>query len=162
MAQNFLAIAQNHRTERINLWLVIKHDFMPWFISACIALLIFAGISAVVSSANANVSDEDAVAVLYSRAQLLYFALVAFDVFAARRSKSVWTWILSAILIVFFIPQHVTNIANAIVPNSIFQALVAMLGFLAVERLIEYVQMRYIIKLEKPTLSSGALVGYVL
>ena len=77
---------------------------MPWFISACIALLIFAGISAVVSSANANVSDEDAVAVLYSRAQLLYFALVAFAVFAARRSKSVWTWILSAILIVFFVP----------------------------------------------------------
>lgn len=161
MAQNFLAIAQHHQTERISLWIVVKHDFMPWLLSASFALLVFTGISLLVSSANANVSEEDAIAVLYSRAQLLYIALIAIAVFAARRSKSIWTWVLSVLLVIFFLPQNANNLVNAIAPNSIAQAIVAMIGFLATERLIEYIQMRYVIKLEKPTFSVGAWVGYI-
>lgn len=31
MAQNFLAIANSNRTDKINLYLVTKYDFLPWF-----------------------------------------------------------------------------------------------------------------------------------
>ena len=64
-------------------------------------------------------------------------------------------------LIIFFVPQYSTNIATVLFPNSIFQAMIALIGFLAIERLIEYIQMRYIVKLETPILSMGALVGYI-
>lgn len=48
---------------------------------------------------------------------------------------------LSVILIVFFIPQGATTIANMLLPNSILPALTAMVGFLAAGRIIEYVCM---------------------
>lgn len=162
MAQNYLAIALNSRTNRIGLRPVVRFDIAPWVASAILSLLLFVGVSALVTSANPNLNEGDAVANLYTWARPFYFALVVLAVLSARRSKDVWTWVLSVILIVFFIPQGATTIANMLLPNSILPALTAMVGFLAAGRIIEYVHMRYMTKLSEPTLSFGALTGYVL
>ncbi len=161
MAQNFLAIANNNRTDKIGLYLVAKYDFLPWLASIGMVLLLFIGVSTLVGSANPNMTDDDAIANLYTWARPLYYALVVLAVFAARRSRDIWTWAMAIALIIFFVPQYSTNIATVLFPNSIFQAMIALIGFLAIERLIEYIQMRYIVKLETPILSMGALVGYI-
>lgn len=160
--QNFLVIAQNNRTQQIGLWLVLKSDIVPWLTSVGMSLLLFVGISALVSGANPSVTSDDAVANLYTWARPLYYALIVLAVFMARRSRNIWTWVIAVILILFFIPQYSTNIANSLMPNSILQAMVALVGFLSIGRLIEYVHMRYVVKLEEPTLSMGALAGYIV
>lgn len=159
---SFLTVARDNKTQHITLWLVMKNDIMPWFASAGLALLLFAGVSALVGSIRPDMDSADATASLYIWARPFYFALIVLACFLARRSLDMRTWILSAILIIFFIPQTTINLAVAILPNSILQALIAMIGFLALERIIEYIRMRHIIKLEDPTVSTGALIGYGL
>lgn len=136
-----------------------KKDLIPWVASAGLALLIFSGVSGLVSSANPILNEGDAIANLYTWARPLYFALVVAVVFLARHSKDVWTWVLAVLLIIFFIPQGATNIANALMPNSILQALIAMIGLLAAGRVVEYIQMRYMTGLREPALTYPALGG---
>ena len=162
MAQNFLNIALDNHTERIGALLIIKRDIVPWVASAGFSLLIFIGVSALVSSANPNLNNGDAVANIYTWARPFYFALIVLAVFLARRSKDAWTWIIAVTLIIFFISQGATNIANALLPNSIFQALIAMIGFLAAGRIVEYIHMRYITQLPEPTLTRSALASYMV
>ncbi len=160
MAYNLLAIAQGNRTKHIGVRLVLKYDILPWFVSAGIALLLFIGVAVLAHGANPQMTSDDVVANVYSWARPFYYALIVLAVFLARRSRDIWTWVLAGILIIFFVPQVFTNLAVAIFPNSILQAMVAMLGFLAVGRVVEYIHMRYIVGLTEPTLSVAALVSY--
>ena len=162
MASNFLSIARDNRAQHINLWVIIKSDIAPWLASAGFVLLLFAGVAALIGGTRPDMSSSDTTANLYTWAQPFYFALVVLACFLARRSRDAWTWVLAGILIIFFVPQTETNLAVAILPNSIFQAIVAMIGFLAAGRLIEYLHMRYVVKLEEPTLSVAALSSYGL
>lgn len=91
MAQNFLNIALDNHTERIGALLIIKRDIVPWVARAGFSLLIFIGVSALVSSANPNLNNGDAVANIYTWARPFYFALIVLAVFLARRSKDAWT-----------------------------------------------------------------------
>lgn len=59
-----------------------------------------------------------------------------------------------------FHSQGATNIANALLPNSIFQALIAMIGFLAADASLS-IHMRYITQLPEPT-SLSALASYMV
>lgn len=162
MANNFLSIAQDNKTQHISLWIIIKSDIAPWLASAGFMLLVFAGVTALIGGTRSDMSSSDVTANLYTWARPFYFALIVLACLFARRSRDAWTWILSGILIIFFVPQTAINFAVVILPNSIFQAMVAMIGFLAAGRLVEYIKMRHVMKLEEPTLSSAALCTYGL
>lgn len=162
MTRSLLAIAQNNKTERIGLWLVMKSDILPWLASIGVVGLLFLGVSALVGSFNPSMTSDDVVANLYSRAAPFYYALIVLAVFMSRRSRDKWTWLLAAVLIIFFVSQVSINFAVHLWPNSIARALIAMVGFLAFGRLVEYLHMRYVVNLDVPSLSFFATMAYVL
>lgn len=162
MALNLLALANSKRTDKIGLSIIAKHDILPWLASAVLFLLIFVAIKMVIGSANPSVGDDELMMVITSRAKVLYVALIVLAVLCARRSRSVWTWVLSVILIIFFLPQSSLTVAIWLMPASVLQPLIAMIGFLAAERIVEYIRLRYVMDIEKPTLSGGALAAYIL
>lgn len=160
MSRTFLSLANSNDTPRITLSMVAKNDIIPWFMSAGLASLLFIGVSLLISSAQPDMNNADATANLYALAQPFYFALIVLACLLSRRSKDLRTWILIGVVIVFFVPQFAVNFAISILPNSILQAMVAMIGLLAGERIIEYIHIRYIIKLDQLTFSTPALVSY--
>ncbi len=72
----------------------------------------------------------------------------------------VYTWVLVAILTIFYTTHASFSATMLILPNSPFTALVAMIGFLAIFRIVEYQHMRRIIKVEYATMTNGAYVVY--
>lgn len=162
MTRNLLSIAQSGKTQRIGLWIIVKNDIIPWFVSAGFALLLFAGVATLIGGVRPDMSNADATANLYTWARPFYIALVILACLLARRSRDIRTWVLAGILIIFFIPQTAVNFAIALWPNSILQAMIAMLGFLAAGRVVEYIHMRYVVKLDEPILSLTAFIGYML
>lgn len=161
MAYSFLTFDTDDK-QRITAWSIFRADVIPWVVSAGLALLVFTGVVLLVGSMD---PDHDggfiyATAILSTFAAPLYYALVVVACLFARRSYNLWTWTLSGILIVFFIGPNEMNFATAIFPNSILPAMVAMIGFLAFGRIVEYVRMHYILKLDTPTLGWGALILY--
>ena len=159
--RNFLGIALENRTQNIGLWLIIKNDFLPWFLSAGFALLLFLGVRALVGSAQPNMDDLEVSANLYTWVLPLYYALIALAVLLARRSRDAQTWVLIVILAIFFVGQGSMNFSIAILPNSILYAMVAMIGLLAFSRIVEYIHLKYIVKLDEPRLTCPAYVAYV-
>jgi len=160
---SFLTFDSNEK-KLITVWSILKADIFPWILSAGFTLLLFAGVVLLIGSANPKHNSDfiEASAALYTFGAPFYYALVVLACLLARRSRDVGTWILVGVLIIFFVPQTEVNLAVAILPNSVLAAITAMIGFLALGRIVEYLRMRYVIKLDKPQLSVGAFVLYCL
>lgn len=111
---------------------------------------------------NPSVDDEYISGALYTWGQYFLWALLVLAVFASRRSKDIWTWVLSAILIFVFLPQYGgMNLAISLLPNSILYPLFALLGLLAAGRIVEYVHTRYFVGIKEPRLSFCAATVYI-
>ncbi|NCU37983.1 hypothetical protein EOL96_02920 [Candidatus Saccharibacteria bacterium] len=162
MAKEILALAERNETT-ISAWRIIKSDIFPWVASAGFSLLFYLGVEAMLRDANPNIDDEYIGGALYTWGRYFLWALLMLAVFASRRSKDIWTWVLSAILIFVFLPQYGgMNLAISILPNSILYPLLAMLGLLATGRLVEYLRIRYLMGIKEPRLSIGATTVYII
>lgn len=151
-----------HKNQKIILSTILKNDIIPWLLSSLLALGIFYGVVSLVNSASPDIGIIDSSAYLFSYASVFYYALIVGMCLLARRSKDIWTWILSGVLIIFFVFPHSWTIANVLLPNSIFPAISAMIGFLALGKIIEYIHFKYIMKLKEPKLSILSLAVYTL
>lgn len=162
MTSNTLLSLPVTKQKSISASTVFKKDIVPWLASSVLAMLAFLVVSLIIASANPDVDGVDARVVLFGRATIFYWVLIIGACFMARRSKSAWTWVLSAVLIFLFLPQIAPTLATTLFPHSILQSLIAMLGLLALGRLVEYLYIRYHIKLAEPTLSTRAIVLYAI
>lgn len=147
--------------DRLGFWSIWRHDVSIWLLAALIGLGVFAGVSWMVNSIRPDVDNMDVNGTLYTFARYFLWMIVAVAVIIARRSLGVGTWVIAAICILWFIPQGYYTIAIGLYPNSVLQALVAMIGLLSFGRLVEYFQLKVVYRLDQPTLTASAIVGYV-
>ena len=161
MAQNFLTIAQNNKTDTIGLGLVLKHDFLWWILGAGASMLLFAGVFALTASVRPDMDTMDVGSILFTTGRPFYYALVVIGVLLARRSFNAWTWILIGILVFGFMDQSSFSFSVVWMPHSILYTMIAMIGLLALGRIIEYLHMHYIVKLDEPRLSVGGWFVYM-
>lgn len=162
MNRNFLSFQADAKS-RITALTVIKNDVLPWLLSAGVVLVVLFGVTALVASVDSSGQTDyiEASANLFIYGRFFYWALIVVVVCLARRSLGAWTWITTAILILFVLPQSYTTLAIMAMPNGLLGSMVVMLGLLAIGRLVEYLWMRYRIGLKKPRLSAGAIAVYV-
>lgn len=161
MAQSLLAIAQSDKTETIGLGLVLKHDFLWWIMGAGASILLFAGVFALTASVRPDMDTMDVGSILFTAGRPFYYALVVIGVLLARRSFDVWTWVLIGILVFGFMDQGSFSFSVVWMPHSILYTMIAMIGLLSLGRIIEYLHMRYIVKLDVPRLSVGGWAIYI-
>lgn len=160
MGHNLLTFSVTNK-QRISAWAVIKSDILWWLTGAGVALALYLGVAAMLGDVRPDIDNVDISGQLYIWARYFYWALVVVAVLIARRSKGAWTWVLSAILIIAFVTFQRPTFAVVLLPNSILPAVTAMLGLLAIGRIVEYLVMRYSTKLKEPTLGVGALIVYM-
>ena len=141
---------------------ILKHDIAPWLASVVSGLVIFYIVVFLVYSAAPNMGIINASAYLLSYAAIFYYVLILGVCICARRSMNFWTWLLAAMLIVFFVQQPSWTFASTLLPNSIFPALSVMLGILAFGRMVEYIHFRWVMKIDGVRLSSASLIVYLV
>lgn len=151
-----------NKKQKITFTTTLKKDIIPWLLSVLVALGVFYGVVLLVHSASPTLNIIDSSAYLFSYAIVFYYALIVGACFLARRSKDIWTWILSGILIVFFVLPSSWTIANSLLPNSIFPAMSVMVGLLALAKLVEYIRFKHFMKHEGIGISFMALVAYLV
>ncbi len=161
MAQNFLSIARNNKTDTISFTHVLRHDLLWWLIGAGVSTLLFTGVLAITASARPDIDTMDVGSILSTTGRPFYYALIVGGVLLARRSFSVWTWALVGILVFGFMSPSSFSFSAVWMPHSILYTMVAMTGLLAVGRVVEYLYMRYIIRLGEPHLSVGGWTAYL-
>ena len=92
---------------------------------------------------------------------MLHASIVLAAVLWARWAFfSLYTWMLAVILATFYSPTAPFSAMSLVLPNSPLAALVAMIGFLSVFRIVEYEHMRRAIKVDYATMSRGAYATY--
>ena len=161
MGHNFLTF-QIDEQKRITFRSVVKADLIPWTIGFGFAFLLYFGVSALLKSVRPDMSNLDVSAILYTWGEYFLWGLIVLALLIARRSKDAWTWVLAVILIFIFLPQTEMTLAIDILPNSILQPMVAMIGLLSLGRIIEYLHMRYSIGLDEPSLTIGTIASYAI
>lgn len=150
------------KNKQIHCWTVLKRDVVAWLAAASVSLLLFLGTAALLGGAD---PDMDSVVIngYLSMVQPFMYGLIVLAVLLARRSLDKWTWIFAVILILFFTgPGLGFSFAQQLVPSSIVPAMIAMIGLLALSRIVEYGRLRYVIELREPRLTKSALITYVL
>lgn len=142
-------------------WLsVMRGDIIPWVLSGAMMTLIYVAIVyIVVAASHDSVTFTEAAVNLPSYS---FLTLAILGCVLARRSKGAWTWILAAVLFLFFTKSTHMTFAAYLLPNGILPMMFAMLGLLAVGRIVEYLHMRYVIELDEPRLTTGGWVSYLL
>ena len=148
--------------QKITLSTILKKDIIPWFLSSLLALGIFYSVAFLLNSTSPTISIFESSAYLFSYASVFYYALIIGMCLLARRSKDVWTWVLSGVLIILFVYSDSWTIANSLLPNSVLPAISLMLGFLALGKIMEYIQFKFFMKLQDPKLSVLSIVAYIL
>lgn len=162
MARGILDLHERGETT-ISSWRILKADIIPWLLSSGFVVLLYLGVEAMLRDANPNANDDYISGTLYTWGQYFLWALLVLAVFAARRSKDAWTWVLAAILIFVFLPQYGgMNLAISILPNSVLYPIFAMLALLSTGRIAEYLYVRHRIGIKEPRLSIAAITVYIL
>lgn len=147
--------------DSIGLRFIFRHDVLWWLIGAGVALLLFIGMLEFMKSLRPDLDPLDVSGIFFISARPFYYALVVIAVLLARRSLSLWSWVLSVILAVGFMSPSSFSLSTVLMPNSVLYTVIAMIGLLAAGRLVEYVYARYIRKSDGPRLSIGGWMVYV-
>lgn len=127
----------------------LKKDIIPWTLAASVIVTLFALMGLLITAAlPIKANYQDGLGVLYSNILLVMALVTAGCITARRRPKDVWTWALALLVIFIYVPQNHMTISVYLSPNGILQAMVGMIGLLAVGRIFEYFYVRDVVKLQ--------------
>lgn len=148
----------------IQVFNVIQKDILRWISIVLLVIIPYATYAFVLSLAFTSTPTKEAFmqGVIILSQPLVFIGVVVAAVLIARQSIfDTWTWVLCAILVIFYALPRSMSFAMLLLLNSPLPALVAMVGILAIYRIVEYFYAKRIIKLESIEMTKGAIASYI-
>lgn len=163
MTRSLITLVHRSDAEYVTAADALKKDVLRWAAIAGLLMFVVYSIGLLVSGADTEDYPIHYYAqITFMNTPAVAIILMAFTCFvAAGYTRSVKFWlILSAMCIVWFGARW--PIVNRIDPTSFGSAICVMVMFLSAWRLWEYIELRYIFKLDSPYLTRSAVAVYSL